>query len=349
MHTADLHLDSAMAAHLSATAATARRKELLLSFSNILMLAAAERVKLLLIGGDLFDTPSPSRNAVRYFIDQCARYGEIEILLIEGNHDAGALRDDELPANLHLVRAGDAQCFRYGDTAVYAAGWGVTPDAFAAFLPKGEDCNIYLLHGAPADDGAEGLLPTAPLAHPYVDYVALGHYHTYTCKPCGRGTLCYAGIPEGRGFDETGACGVVLFDTEKRQHEFRKTASRTLHALTLDLSPFSSQSEIEEAIRNMTADIPEKDMVRLVLCGAFNEKTGKDAGQIKAYLDNRFYFARLKDESRFAVRPEDYRNDISLRGEFVRRVLAAPLSEEDKAQVLAYGLRALGGEEPEEL
>ena len=96
------------------------------------------------------------------------------------------------------------------------------------------------------------------------------------------------------------------------------------------------------------ADIPEKDMVRLTLCGHYHESLQKDIGQLKAMLSDRFYFSRLKDESSPALCPEDYKNDISLRGEFVRRVFAADLSEEDRGRVLSYGLRALYGEAIEE-
>jgi hypothetical protein len=45
------------------------------------------------------------------------------------------------------------------------------------------------------------------------------------------------------------------------------------------------------------------------------------------------------------IRPEDYSHDISLKGEFVRRVMASDLSVEEKEEILACGIRALSGEE----
>jgi len=57
--------------------------------------------------------------------------------------------------------------------------------------------------------------------------------------------------------------------------------------------------------------------------------------------------AKIKDESVLAICPEDYKDDISLRGEFVRAVFALDLSEEDRSRVLSYGLRALAMEDPE--
>ena len=53
----------------------------------------------------------------------------------------------------------------------------------------------------------------------------------------------------------------------------------------------------------------------------------------------------MKDETRLAVDPERYRNDVSLKGEFIRQVLASELSEHEKAAVIRAGVLALAGEE----
>ena len=74
-------------------------------------------------------------------------------------------------------------------------------------------------------------------------------------------------------------------------------------------------------------------------------ETEKDLPYLADVLARRFYFADVKDESRLAVDPADYKNDISLKGEFVRVVLASRLPQEEKDRVLACGLRALLGEE----
>ena len=53
----------------------------------------------------------------------------------------------------------------------------------------------------------------------------------------------------------------------------------------------------------------------------------------------------MKDETRLAIDPERYRNDVSLKGEFIRQVLASELSEHEKAAVIRAGVLALAGEE----
>ena len=56
MHIADVHLDSAMSAHLSNEKRNERRAELLASFVRLVEAAKTEKVKAVLISGDLFDT-----------------------------------------------------------------------------------------------------------------------------------------------------------------------------------------------------------------------------------------------------------------------------------------------------
>ena len=45
------------------------------------------------------------------------------------------------------------------------------------------------------------------------------------------------------------------------------------------------------------------------------------------------------------IDPNDYKNDISLKGEFICLVLASDASDEDKAAMIRTGLQALTGEE----
>ncbi|MDD6608684.1 MAG: hypothetical protein PUE97_03070 [Subdoligranulum variabile] len=53
----------------------------------------------------------------------------------------------------------------------------------------------------------------------------------------------------------------------------------------------------------------------------------------------------MKDQTHLAINPEDYKHDISLKGEFIRLVLGSDASEEDKAAIIRTGMQALMGEE----
>ena len=348
---ADCHLDSVMEQHLPSRIAKARRRELLLTFSSAIAAAEREGAKLVLIAGDLFDTQTPSAGALRYVLDCISAHADMTFLYIEGNHDAGALAEAETPTNLLLVPAGKSAVFSFGDVTVYAAGFGVTEDTIASFACNENEKNILLLHGTLTTsraDTREEMILRAALDTKKIDYLALGHFHTHTAMRLSLGGLaCYAGTPEGRGFDETGKCGVILLDTDTMKADFMTTAQRALHNIEVDVTGAVTLPEIERRVSTAVAAIPECDMVRLSLVGEVEEHYLKQPEQIKLLLNGRFFFAKVKDGIRLRMRPTT--GDISLRGEFVRRVLGdVSLSEEDKQRVLSYGLRALDGELPED-
>ncbi len=348
LHIADCHLDSAMETSLTAPIAKMRRQELLLTFKDILSAAAQGGARLVLMAGDLFDTPSPQKSTVTHVLGEIASHTEMDFILIEGNHDMGALATYSLPENLHLVQAKELASFRFEDVCVFAAGYGISPQTLAQADVKKEDKNILLAHGTigTAGESNEENLPRHILEQQPFDYIALGHYHSHRAERINeRTTACYAGIPEGRGFDEAGICGVVFLDSDSMRTELVPSARRTLHRLSVDISGASDAHDVAGAVYEQISSLPDKDMVHLTLTGHYSEKLEKDLSHLETML-SRFYFYRLKDESLLALRPEDYKNDFSLRGEFVRRVFAENFSEEDRSRILDYGLRALAGENP---
>jgi hypothetical protein len=58
-----------------------------------------------------------------------------------------------------------------------------------------------------------------------------------------------------------------------------------------------------------------------------------------------FYLVKVVDETKISVKYSDYEKDESLKGEFIRMVLASDLGEEQKSEVIRCGLMALSGEE----
>ena len=126
---------------------------------------------------------------------------------------------------------------------------------------------------------------------------------------------------------------------------FCPVAKRTLHLIEVDVSICETAGEIkaciQEAVEHLTCD----DMVKVVLTGAVSPDLTYDTVYLAKLLGERFYFARLSDETRLAIRPEDYATDVSLKGEFIRTVMASRLSEEQKQRTILCGLRALRGEE----
>ena len=93
------------------------------------------------------------------------------------------------------------------------------------------------------------------------------------------------------------------------------------------------------------AHIGPEDMVEFVLTGDSDPAAHISLSYLEQAAALGHFFVRVKDESRLALRPEDYANDVSLKGAFIRLVLAGEGSEADKAAIIRAGLAALAGEE----
>jgi hypothetical protein len=145
--------------------------------------------------------------------------------------------------------------------------------------------------------------------------------------------------------DETGECGVLLIDTALSPVApvFLPTARRCIHAIPVDASVGDLRTVTEAAV----AGIPASDLVRIELVGGLSPDAPRpDLARLAAAFENRFYYFEIKDSSRIAINPEDYKHDMSLKGEFIRTVSADnSLDEETKERIIACGINALMGEE----
>ena len=85
LHAADFHLDSAFAALPPQQAAARRRESRELPF-RLADHVNEHEIRLVLLAGDLFDSPSPYRETVEQLAEALARM-EAMVFITPGNHD----------------------------------------------------------------------------------------------------------------------------------------------------------------------------------------------------------------------------------------------------------------------
>ena len=347
IHCADLHLDSPMESNLPAEKARERRSEILSTFSELVRHADENGADAILIAGDLFDSKRTTRKTEQYILDLMKRHSDLSFFYLAGNHDSGnrLSASAQLPENVYTFRE-DWTSYALGD--VYITG-SEQPNPDTLELPE-DKLNILLLHGQQKETGTDGkdVIPFRKYREKNIDYMALGHLHSYREAPLDtRGIACYSGCLEGRGFDECGQKGYILLEIEHRKitHTFVPFARRTLHEIECDLTGCSAQLDIENRLLAVTEKISAGDLVKVILTGEYPPHLLMDLTRLGQLLSERFYFAKLTNKSRPEIHPEDYSHDISLKGEFVRRVMASKFSEKEKEEIIACGFRALGGEE----
>lgn len=354
IHCADLHLDARMESGLPKEKAAERRLELLHTFTKMVEQAEEQGVESILLCGDLFDARTISVRARNCVLDAIRQHPGVVFYYLQGNHDQNSFLDglEQLPENLRTFGSGWTM-YRQGQVTI--AGVEITGQNTDQILEQlfldDSEANIVMLHGMATEYGggkSGDEISLRKLRSRGIDYLALGHIHSYRKEELDeRGTWCYCGCLEGRGFDECGEKGYVLLEAEngKINSRFVPFAQRTLHEVCADISGCMTQEEIQRAVREAVAAIPREDMVKIVLTGEVALDAEKDADWLCKWLENDYYFLKVKDETKLMIHPEDYQYDVSLKGEFVRLVLAARMTEEEKEQVLRLGIRALSGEE----
>lgn len=349
LHTSDLHVDSPLTAHLPAEKIRERRAELFSTLSSMVDDAMRLGVRIILIAGDLFDSDKITKTARRRTLALIATAKDISFFYLPGNHEEGALLSGEeaLPKNLYVFGE-DWSYFSSGDTVIVGRTT-TSPDMFARLSLEESKTNVVVLHGELRDrSDTGGVIGRRDAMGKRIDYLALGHYHSYSSERIDdRCTAVYPGTPEGRGFDETGEKGYVIVETAigGLAHRFVPRAKRLLHEKSVDISGASDLYSIEKRTEAALSDVRSSDLVRVILTGSRRVGFSPDAAALTARFADRYYFFEVRDESRLLINADDYRHDLSLKGEFIRLVMSdSTLSEKKKEDVIACGLTALFGE-----
>ncbi len=351
LHCADLHMDSPMDTHMTREQAAKRNTEILMSFQRMTEYAENENVRVVLIAGDLFDGERVTRRTVEGVLDAVRRTPQIDYLYVSGNHDdqTNAFADQEIPEN--FKRFTDKwNTIKYRDVAV--SGIEITKNNASTLyeqLPAQKSrVNIVMLHGQVSSACEVDQVNLNLLKGKNINYLALGHIHTYSCEQLDcDGIYCYPGCLEGRGFDECGEKGFVVLDTDGRKIMpiFIPFLSRKLHRVTVDITGAATNSAVHQAMKRASQNIDKKDMVEFILTGAADPSARIAKKYLYNLMEDDFFFVKIKDETKLILDPKDYENDISLKGEFIRLVMASDAGEADKIKIIRTGLEALAGEE----
>ena len=336
IHCGDIHLDSGMEHNLTPAKARERNAEICGTFVRMVQYAREQDVAAILIAGDLFDTGHVSARTADFVENQIRRAENIQFYYLRGNHDQRNVMfaGQDLPGNFHTFGEGWTS-HRLGNVVI--TGLEMTRDnccnMYEDLKLDASDTNIVTLHGMESARPGEEEIAIPMLRNRNIHYLALGHIHSHKLAKLDEfGQYGYCGSPEGRGFDECGEKGFVLLDIRGQnvQAEFVPIAERRLHEISVDITGLTTVTRILTAMETAAAEIPASDLVKFVLTGGYTPETQKDLGFLTKMLESRFYCVKVQDQSRLKLLPGSYEHDISLKGEFIRLVLASDKTEEEK-------------------
>ncbi|MEJ2108967.1 MAG: DNA repair exonuclease, partial [Acidobacteriota bacterium] len=225
IHTSDVHLDTSFSgAGFPSSLGNRKREAIRGTFRRILEEARNAEVDLVLIAGDLFESERVTPDTVEFLRQQFEKAAPTLIFISPGNHDpiqAGSpYREASWPENVHIFDKEVFQTVELPTLGVRITGFGFEQSRLEyrhleklPVLPE-DGINIVLTHGSdmgrvPSGKAKHGPFMIDDIAGKNVNYCALGHYHEQhrLSNSIDNAEIWYSGVPEGRGWDESGVCG----------------------------------------------------------------------------------------------------------------------------------------------
>ena len=344
IHCADIHLGSRMN-KLPKDRAEERAIEIRTSFERLISYAKSEGIYTILLAGDIFDSDRPFKKDKEFFYSAVKRNSEITFFYLRGNHDGKESYTEEIE-NLKTFGR---------EWTSYTIGWNIVLSGieidkgnclsmYSSLKLDQDNINLVMLHGEAGDSIGEGKISLSRLKNKNIDYLALGHYHT-ACRADidERGISVYSGCLEGRGFDECGEKGFMVYDTDTREVAFQPFGYRTIEEKSVDISDvhdsYAAACKVLDEIK-----IDRKNLLRLNLTGEIDFVDENLAADVEKYIADVCWFVSVKDSTRLKIDYSSLKDSISLKGEFVRLVCAEELDEGDRQKILDMGIRALSGQ-----
>ncbi len=371
IHTSDIHLDTSFSGSgLPSRLGDRKREAIRGTFRRIIDDARLKEVDFMLIAGDLFELERITPDTFEFLKQQFESLNPIRVFISPGNHDpfikGSPYLEDAWPANVHIFRVEDFQSVELPDLGIRVTGFGFASPCLEGRhfqrLPvlSQEFLNIVVSHGSdmsriPAGKSRHGPFSVEEIAAKNIQYCALGHYHQQRRlpNPIDETQIWYAGIPEGRGWDEEGPCGYLLGEiTDGAVRVESKLCNQyALNTLNINCDTFSTREQIVDSILQQRGTVFDpKTLLRVRLTGSLDPRLDLSLNEIEQRLAGEALYIQWDDQTHPALDFDAIAQEKTLRGRFGRmlneRIAAAPEEERitlERARL--YGVQALGGRE----
>jgi DNA repair protein SbcD/Mre11 len=349
LHTADVHLG---ARHDDlGEAAAAQRERQFAAFKATIDLAISEKVDILLIAGDLFDSNTQPRRSVERVAGELRRLvaARIRTVIIPGTHDCydrasiyraydlAALAGSEAGDDLVTVLTPSVPSIHLSacEATVQAT---IFPTKRAPYSPlrdiriaeeSAAGWNIGMVHGSISipdrTDRDEVVVTKEEIAATGLDYLALGHWHSAQQGRAGTTAYAYSGAPEPVAVNQDGAGKVLLVELDeaggtKKVRITERTVGKTrFDKLDLDVATIGSQADLLTAL-SARADPDLVFDVRLT--GVRPDELDIEANEIEEQLKGSFLRVRVRDVAMAALTDGALPSPDTISGAFIRNVEA---------------------------
>lgn len=346
VHCADLHIGASFS-HLPTDLAALRREEIRTAFSNIIDYCKEKSVDALLICGDLFDCPKPSKRDCDFVKNMLGSLSPVPVFIICGNHDYMCSDSPFSKANYFSENVHIFPCFDYAfelpsdNAVIYGKSYGstITKPSFNECIFDASKINILCLHGDIIPSSDYNTISRETLASSACNYAAFGHIHNGEIFEVGTTKCAYSGTPEGHKFNDDGFTGFIYAEITPEETVLTPVSLSKRHyiGIYIDVTGKTMPQIIEEA----AAMTNGADLFRLTLTGEYTEEL--NLPYIKSELEKKVFYIDISDNTVQCYDFDAIENEESLCGEFLRKLRSMCSSEEEFILCAKTGLDALSG------
>lgn len=362
LHTADVHLGMGFPG--LGEKGRDHREQLKRTFARIVDLALAERVNLVLIAGDLFDSPRQSETTLAFVREQFLRLreGRIRLALLAGNHDPlgeGSVwtraRFEATCDNVTLFGP-EPQAVVFQDLDLTVIGQSVGPDGPRPLSdwPRERSTRfaVGLAHGSAYREGVveAGTIHPADIRRLSLDYLALGDWHSAQAVTGPPTPAWYAGAPEFLAMDQESGHVLLVKIPAPGQADVRpeRVGRRRYRRVEIDVTGL----DVERVRAGVTVEADPDTVLDVVLTGTAAPQMLIDVRELEEAIQDACFRARVRNQSTMWLEEEALEAfpERTLVGRYIRlmreQAAAAPLEERPiLEEALQVGVTMLLGAE----
>jgi DNA repair exonuclease SbcCD nuclease subunit len=372
LHTADIHLGAKFSG--LGDKSISQRWQIKDTFKNIIATAVDEKVNIVLIAGDLFDSNIQPQRNIDLAIEQfnLLERNNILICLIPGTHDRldsssiyRKVNFEERCRNLKIFFDEGINHKEYPelDLTVYGSlnlggVVGVSPLEGLSCLTSTR-YHVAMAHGSLYIPGKveqdEYIFTTDEIEKSGMNYIALGHWHN--AQPCSerRVVAWYCGAPEWLSWDQRGKGSVLLvsiFDSGEVKVEPKSIGVRSCDEVEIDMGEIRDFASLKDKICcGAHPDLARKVILKGI-CQAELVTGPEEIEQLEGELASGFFSLKIVNKSYpqlVEVSEERYRDHpmiSKLIGLAKKDIEVLEGEEREIAQdALQYGVALLEGRE----
>lgn len=306
-------------------------------------LADEQQIDAVLIVGDLFERHRPEQSDIELVRNEFQRLDAAgkPVILTPGTHDGlqypnCVYREESFPG-MELIdtpNIGKPLTFHLNGEQVHFYGLAYQPgrskpplDVFQAADVAGR--HVTLIHGSLMHNPQwETYTKDVPLQlerllESGMDYIALGHYHSFQEHGNGQPTVVYCGSLERKSVREQAERLLVVAELDDNGAHVRKSVypARAVLSESLDLSPLEDCS-LETMVEEIRRKAPEGAILDLRLEGSAEEPIDLESMR-KQLMPKYLFYLNIDDQTLLwqSGRLEQWAAEPTVRGRFTRRMM----------------------------